>query len=120
MLKTATVKYKTSYQEYDFITDLKLKQGDYVVTDSANGYNVAEVIEIKELTNKSKRWIVCKIDVTAHKEKMKKEQEIKKVRDKLEKRRKQVEETEIYKMLAQKDVEMAKLLEEYDSIINNN
>lgn len=118
MLRTAVIKYKTSYQEYEFITDLNLKQGDYVVTDSTNGFNVGEVVQMKDLTNKSKRWIVCKIDIKTHKEKMKKEQEVKKIREKLEKRRKQVEETEIYNMLALKDEEMAKLLEEYNAIVN--
>jgi hypothetical protein len=117
MLKTATVKYKTTYQEYDFITDIDLKKGDWVVTDSSNGYTVAEVIAIKELTTKSKRWIVCKIDVTAHKAKMQKEQEISKIRAKLETRRKALQDIEVYNILAQKDEEMAKLLEEYNSMV---
>jgi len=118
MLKTVTVRYKNTYQDYDFITDLDLKKGDYVVTDSSNGYNVAEVMAIKELTNKSKKWIVCKVDIDQHKIRMEKEKEIKKIRGKLEQRRKQIEESEVYNILAQKDKEMAKLLEEYNEIIN--
>lgn len=120
MLKTASVRYKGNYQDYDFITDIKdLKPGDFVVTDSTNGYNVAEVKAIKDLTKKSKRWVVCKIDIESHKEKMAKQEQLKIIREKLEQKRKQIEETEVYVMLAQKDPEMAKLLEEYNNIVNN-
>lgn len=120
MLKTATIEYKGTYQQYDFITDIEdLKSGDYVVTDSSNGYNVAKVIAVKDLTNKSKKWVVCKIDVEQHKKKIAKANEIKKLRDEMEKRRRQIEETEVYAMLAQKDEEMARLLEEYKTIVND-
>jgi hypothetical protein len=62
------------------------------------------------------QWIIAKIDLETHREAVAKEERKELLKLQLEARRKQIQNTEIYAALAEKDPEMAAILEEYNKI----
>lgn len=116
--KIAVVEFESGYKSYEFKTDIEdLHVGDYVVVDTSSGINVARVVEIKDYSNKATKWVIQKLDMTKHQERLEKEKKLKEIQAKMEARRKQLQELEIYRLLAKEDAEMAKLLEEYTSLV---
>jgi uncharacterized protein (DUF1919 family) len=118
-MKIAVISFEVGYNHYkpyDFKTDLDLKEGDLVVCDTARGYNVGQVVGIKESSKSATKWIVCKVDLEAHQKRLEHEKKLAEIKAKMEQRRKKLESLQIYRMLAQEDPEMAKLLKEYEEL----
>lgn len=61
---------------YDFKTDLELLPGDPVVCDTARGFSVGKVVALAETSAKATNWIVQKVDVAGHKERLRQEKEL--------------------------------------------
>lgn len=109
-------------KEYAFaLFDTSVLIGDCVLCDTANGYNVAKVVNIisKEeyVGEKVTKEIICKVDFSEfekRKELRKKKENIKKQMDKMVKDN---QELVLYQMLAEKNPEMAKMLEEYKQLM---
>lgn len=102
---------------YTFKYDMNLEVGDTVVCDCTNGLSVGVVVKIDmHDTNGSgisTRWIVQKVDLEVHKERIAKDNKRKAIRCKMDDRRKQLEDEALYRMMAERDPEMARLIEEY-------
>lgn len=121
MIKTVKVKFAESYnnKSYDFLCDIDdIEIGDYVVTDSANGLGVAKVQEINDgVSSKATKFIVQKIDMEKHNIRLEQQKRVATLRQKLEDRRKALQEMHVYQLLAKEDPEMALLLKEYEEVV---
>ena len=117
MSKTiAVVRFIEGYNttKYDFFNDVEdLAKDDLVVVDTVNGYSLAKVVEFKETSAKATKWIVQKVDTAAHKARLEKQAAIKALRHKMEQRRKQIQDVQVYALLAQSDPEMAEMLKQF-------
>ncbi len=112
----AVVRFIDGYSttKYDFFNDVEdLEKDDLVVVDTANGYSLAKVVEFKETSTKANKWIVQKVDTAAHKARLEKQAAIKALRHKMEQRRKQIQDVQVYALLAQTDPEMAEMLKQF-------
>lgn len=110
-------------KEYDFKYDKDdLKVGDTVVVDTQHGLQLAKVTTVIKLAvgeryDKATKWVVQKVDLTEHEARLEREKKAKEIKKQLEARRKKLEEIAVYQLLAEKDPEMAKLLEEYKAVM---
>jgi hypothetical protein len=117
MSKVVTVRFNSGHGGYDFKTDIEdLKVGDKVVVHSLNSYEVATVTRLKASSSIAHKYVVQKIDAEAHQQRLAKEAKLKEVKEKMEERRKQLQEAEIYRILAKEDESMAALLKEYEEL----
>lgn len=113
MIKFAVVKMKNNraytFMHYD---TLKLKDGDTVVCDTAQGFEIG-IVSAVESSNIPKeqvsKFIIQKVDIAAFNEMKSRYERIKSIQDKMEERRKNIEQMAIYKMMAEQDPEMASL-----------
>ena len=106
--------YKNRSKEYSFRTNLELKEGDIVVVDtSTNGATVAEVCNTEGDGKKATRWVIQKVDLAEHRKRIVKEAKLLALRERLEVRRIQLEDTTVYANLAMQDKKMSELWEEY-------
>lgn len=108
-------------KKYNFQTSiLDLEHGDKVVVDTVNGLVIAEFDSYDDLgfgetgIKVPSKWVVQKIDVTAHNTRVEAQIKLEKIKAMMEARRKKSEEITVYKILAQQDPEMQKLLDEYN------
>lgn len=109
-------------KKYSFaLFDGSIQVNDYVLCDTAYGYNVAKVVDIafKEEYEGEKvtKEIICKVDFTEfekRKELRKRKESIKKQMDKMVKDN---QELVLYQMLAEKNPDMALMLEEYKQLM---
>ncbi len=106
----------THIKEYDFFTDLDLHSGDLVVVDTQYGYATAEVSVVGVNSKVATKWVVCKVDLEGHNQRMEQQKKLASVKAKMESRRKKLEQIEVYYLLAEKDEEMAELLDEYNAL----
>jgi hypothetical protein len=111
--------------EYDFRTDLDLNVGDLVVCDvcyqGENCYTNGRVIRVMEQpSTKAVKWVVQKIDLEAHMKRLELQSRIAAVKAKMERRRKELQDIEIYKELAQHDEEMSGMLKQLLDLEGNN
>ena len=110
-------------KKYSFaLFDSSISLDDCVLCDTANGYGVAKIVDIKaqeEYVGATvTKEIICKVDFTDFNNRIetrKKKEAIKKTMDKMIKEN---QEVVLYKMLAESNPDMAKLLEEYQSLSN--
>lgn len=116
MIKVARVKFNGSEKFYDFKTDLELSVGDLVVCDTAVGYSIGNVVTLAPLKEVDYKWIVCKIDLTAHRQRLEKEANLQLIKSKMEIRKKQIDDSTMFSIYADKDDEMKALFEEYKKI----
>lgn len=122
-VKYVRVKFSDSLNNrtYEFQTDLNLKKGDLVVVECTNGLQVAGVTSISDTRtykegNRATAWVVCKIDREAHDARVLKWEEIQKVQAQLRARYDAAKELEVYRILAEKDPEMAALLDKLNDL----
>lgn len=99
---------------YSFRTDLDLSVGDTVVCDTANGLTIGTVSDLEGNEPKATKWIVQRVDLDAHKKRLEKEKALNAIKKKMDERRKQLQDIQIYQLLAQTDPEMKTLLEQYN------
>lgn len=119
MTKIAMVTIDGNYTSkgYNFQTsDTLLEEGDKVVVDTANGLLVGTFQGYTEDAVKATKWLIQKINLIEHLERVEKENKLKELKKKMDARRKKVEELEIYEILAGKDSDMAELLADYKAI----
>ena len=112
-------------KRYSFaLFDNDVNCDDLVLCDTSTGYGVAKVLNIlsqEEYEGKGvipTKEIICKVDFTnfeKRKELRKKKDSIKKQMDKMVKDN---QELVLYQMLAEKNPEMATMLEEYKNLMN--
>ena len=121
--KVVTVEFPNDIggKHYAFRTDIEdLKHGDFVAVDTQVGLGVAMVVKARGLTapeaHKATRWIVQKLDMKAHVERLKREEVAQEIRNKLRERKEQMEEILIYERLAKDDPGIQKLLDELKTI----
>lgn len=113
---------------YSFKTDLKINKGDLLVVESSNGYGLCKALsdsiekslkpEAVRLFNKSKAWVIDKVDMTSHLLRKEATERRKLILTQLEERKEAMEERIMFEMLAQKDPTAKKLLEELNNIDN--
>lgn len=113
-------------KEYDFkyecaVIDIGIR--DKVVVNSKNGLAIATVhsvirLAVGETYPKATAWVIQKIDMTAFNAREQREKKQTEIKNKLESRRKQLEEGMMYEILAQGDPIMAGLLADYRRVSN--
>lgn len=109
----AVIEFPSGYKKYHFKNPFEdLEVGDQVVCDTVNGLVVGEVVDFKDTSSQASKFIVQKVDLTAHLERVEKQKRIDELRKKMEKRRKEIQEVQIYALLAKSDPEMAEMLNE--------
>lgn len=113
-----TFKGNTSYIHYEFKNDIVgLEEGDKVVVDTVHGLTVGTVQGFKDpAKSKATKWVVQKIDTTAHEARLEKERKLSDIKAKLEERRKKLEKFEVYQLLAKSDPTMEALLNEFKAL----
>jgi hypothetical protein len=119
--KYVNVQFANSpFSSYQFVTDIEdLKEFDLVVVDTKNGYQVAKVECYTELVNtsvKEFKWIIQKVDLTAHTERLQRERQMNTLLRKMEARQKELEKVSIFKLLADSDPNMAAMFEEFQAL----
>ena len=113
-------KFEAPSKEYTYMTDLDLVEGDRVVVEANDEYKVVTVVSVRGLTanqrSRATKWVVCKVDISAHEERLRKAAIAQEIRNKLQERRSQYEELQIYRQLAAHDPEIAKLMQELEQV----
>lgn len=108
-------------KEYAFaLFDKDVQKDDFVLCDTANGYGVAKVVDIKSQVDYNgvliTKEIICKVDFTAYNQRV----ENRKRKESLKKRMDNMlaanQELVLYKALAEVNPEMKALLEEYQGL----
>jgi predicted GTPase len=118
MKKFVSVQFQDNpFKSYQFLTDIEgLQQGDLVVVDTRNGFAIAQIEGYEEIEKpglKELKWVVQKVDLTAHQERMEKQRRLNALKRKMESRKKQLEEFQIFALLAKEDEVMKEMLEEF-------
>ena len=105
-------------KEYAYKTDLDLEAGDIVVV-KASELKLCTVVSIIEdilvnaqIVNRATKWIVDKVDMSKHIARINRVERMDFIKNKLEEKKKAMEEIAIFEMLAKADPEAAKLLNE--------
>lgn len=124
MKKYAYVKFdENPFKSYQFLTDIEdLQAGDTVVVDTKNGLVVAKFEsynEVKKSGLASLKWIVQKVDLDSHKKRLEDERELIALKNKMESRRKELEEIQIFALLAKEDPSMKDLYEKFMTLSNH-
>lgn len=121
--KIATVNFIQGYntnRKYGFaLFDDEIKEGDIVLCDSDNGYNIAKVVGImtqEEYGKSVTKEIVCKCDFAPfEKRKAIRKQKVE-IKKKLDKAVKENQNLILYKTIAQNNPDVAALLAEYEAL----
>lgn len=119
--KTVEVKHISSNRKNVFYTDLNLKVGDHVVyeSDHENGksMHVGIVTDVDPDVVTAKNFIVDAIDLTAYNDRMERMKKASKIRLQLEAKKKQYEDMEILRLIAQHDEDAKQMLAEYSALM---
>ncbi|MCY8119554.1 hypothetical protein ACR6EC_07385 [Bacillus subtilis] len=111
------VEFDPTLKHYDFKNCLEgISIGDSVVVDTRNGVRAGTVVGFKNASKLADRWVIQRVDLEGHKERLEKEKERIAVKAQMEKRRKELEELEVYQSLADNDKTMADLLSNYKAL----
>jgi len=115
--KTVEVKHVSSARSGIFYTDLDLQVGQTVVYESENGMHVGVVTNADPDAVSAQTWIVDIVDMTAHEQRIERTKQAKKLKAKLDAKRKQFQDIELLRLIAANDPETAALLSEYTKLI---
>ncbi len=104
---------------YHYLTNIEnLKEGDLVVVHARNDFALAHFVSYCDFNETEKtKWIIQKVDLSAHYDRIARKEKIKLIKEKLEEERKRTEEIQIYEILAEKNPEIKKLLNELKDLI---
>ena len=101
-------------------TDEEFTVGDNAVVMVVNKLKIVEVVATRGFTkaqlNKATKWIVQRIDLTAHKERMEQQKVINDIKARLQQKKEELSEMAILKTLAQDDEETRNLLIELQNL----
>ena len=107
-------------KNYQFLTDIQnLIEEDVVVVDTANGLQIGYVIgydEVSKFDGNNVKWVVQRIDLENHKINLERQEKLKVLKQKMENRRKKLEEIQIYEILSKEDPDMKDLLDEFNKM----
>ena len=107
-------------KDYAFLTHLDLSVGDDVIVDTQKGLMVARVTKVRGLSKtqmgRATMFVVQKIDLAGHADRIKKAEIAQEIRNKLHERKRQVEEIIIYEKMAKDDPAIAGLIDELKAI----
>lgn len=123
MKKYAKVKFEGNPTQYTFMTDIDdLVLGDTLVVDTRNGLSIGRfvnyVIFPEESVLSILKWIVQKIDVKSHEEKLQKAEDRKNLKRKMQQRQLEMEELSRFSKIAKKDADMKTLLDQYEVVLD--
>lgn len=112
-VKTIGVVFGCDSKVYHYLTDLDVSFGEKVIVDSpSNGYVTVTINSLTEGARKiATKWVVNKIDDKDYLARIEKEKLKKSIIEKLEAKKKEVEQMAIYKYLAENDKEASELLD---------
>ena len=103
--------------------DNNVNVGDTVLCDTQCGYNVAIVDEIiskdEYVGTDITREIVCKVDFTAYNKRVNDRKRVAELKKDMDKKVKELQGLELYKMMAEKSPELKAMLSEYEELTNN-
>lgn len=112
-VNVAVVQFPSGYKNYHFKNDIvELSVGDTVVCDTVNGLAIGQVVGFEDASAQATKWIVQKVDMEKHKERVAKQKRIDELKKKMEQRRKELQDIQIYMLLAKEDEAMKGLLDE--------
>lgn len=131
--KTVEVKHISSGRVGVFYTDMNLQVGDVVVYERTQiDKSVAKEISGKDMDNQwsvgvvtnadpdcvtAQTWVVDMVDTTAHERRKEMAKELKKIKAKLDQKKKQFQDMELLRLIAQNDPETQFLLDSYTNIM---
>lgn len=109
--------------EYTYLTDLDLEVGDKAVVFANDLYKVVTVTSVRGLTqhqrSKATKWVVCRVNVEEHTERVRKQALAQEIRNRLQEKREAMEDMFIYQELAKSDPEVQKMLEQLADVDEN-
>lgn len=107
-------------KNYQFLTDIQnLIEEDVVVVDTANGLQIGYVIDYDEASKfdgNNVKWVVQRVNLENHKINLERQEKLKTLKQKMENRRKKLEEIQIYEILSKEDSYMKDLLDEFNKM----
>lgn len=107
-------------KNYQFLTDIQnLIEEDVVVVDTANGLQIGYVIgydEVSKFDGNNIKWVVQRVNLENHKINLERQEKLKILKQKMENRRKKLEEIQIYEILSKEDSYMKDLLDEFNKM----
>lgn len=131
--KTVEVKHISSGRVGVFYTDMNLQVGDVVVYERTQiDKSVAKEISGKDMDNQwsvgvvtnadpdcvtAQTWVVDVVDTSAHERRKEMAKELKKIKAKLDQRKKQFQDMELLRLIAQSDPETQSLLDSYNNVM---
>ena len=131
--KTVEVKHISSGRVGVFYTDMNLQVGDVVVYERTQiDKGVAKEISGKDMDNQwsvgivtnadpdcvtAQTWVVDMVDTTAHERRKEMAKELKKIKAKLDQKKKQFQDMELLRLIAQNDPETQSLLDSYNNVM---
>jgi hypothetical protein len=132
--KTVEVKHISSGRVGIFYTDMNLRVGDVVVYERTQiDKNTAREISDKDMDNQwsvgiitnadpdcvtAQTWVIDVVDTSRHEQRKAAAKELKKIKAKLDQKKKQFQDMELLRLIAQSDPETAQLLETYNNVLN--
>lgn len=106
-------------KQYVFKCAEEVSEGDLVVCETSRGFGVGRVCSIeirKSRIEQANAWIICKLDLSAHLERLKTEARLNELKSQMLERKKELDEEMIFMLLAEKDPSMKAMLEEFKSL----
>lgn len=119
LAKIVEVKHVGSNRRGVFYTDIPLSVGEKVVYESADeqnngtGLHVGEVVNTEPRATIASSWIVDVVDMGDYIARMEKQKEIARLRKQLDAKTKQFKDMELLRLIAERDPETKKLLDDY-------
>lgn len=105
---------------YTYQTDLTdLKKGDIVIVETRYGIEIAQFLRYEPVSNIDEcelKWIITRIDLKEHKERLKKLRDKEILLEKMRKLRDSSMELELFSNLAKLNPQMAELLDQYNKL----
>lgn len=98
-----------------FTTDPNIVVGDFCVVQVNDEYKVVKVVETEGLTEFERglasKWIIQRVELAAYEEELKRQKLVQEIRNKLNARKRDMEDMILYQQLAAIDPEIGKLLD---------
>lgn len=116
--KTVEVKHVSSARIGVYYTDLDLQVGQTVVYETDNGMHVGVVTNADPDDTSAQYWVVDIVDMTEHEARIERTKQAKKLKAKLDAKRRQFQDIEVLRLIAANDPETAKMLDEYTKLIS--
>lgn len=116
MTKYVGVVFKNDSRVFDFKTDMELQEGDTVVCHTEQGLSVGAVVVLLDNSIKATKWVVDRVNLTGHQERLMREERKKQLIAQLRHNQKKLSEIEQFSKLAEMHPESKVLLEELKSL----